>query len=143
MEDTWAHRDLPVLSAAVQHFDSPRHAALVVSMIVATTGLGEADVQRALRALASASPPYIRGVYSSAPYPLILLDVTERARRAVGQWPTAEALTDRLIAAIEAAAEQEPNEEKRNRLKSDAAALGGIAKEIVVQVASTVITGSM
>jgi hypothetical protein len=60
--------------------------------------------------------------------------VTPAARRAVGQWPTAENLTDSVIAALEQAAENETELERRNRLRTLAAGLGSMARDLAVSV---------
>jgi hypothetical protein len=137
VESTWENRDLVVLDLAVQYFDDPSVHRLGIPVIVERTGLSEDDVKRALRALASASPRLIKG--SSADqvaFPLFLTGVTGPARQLVGAWPSPDSLTDRLVAALEAAASAEPNEEKRSALRHAAAVLGGMGRDIFVEVAS-------
>src|SRR5215470_19212357 len=58
--------------------------------------------------------------------------VTERARREVGQWPTAESLVSQLIEAFSTAAEQEPDPEKKSWLRSIAGWLGGAGSQIAI-----------
>ena len=73
---------------------------------------------------------------------MVVDGVTERGLRESGAWPTAEQLTDRLIAAFEDAAEREPEPEKKGKFRSAAGALGGASRDIVVDVISGVITKS-
>ena len=46
-------------------------------------------------------------------YPIIITDVTERASRLVGQWPTAESLAGQIAKAFTEAAEREPDSARR------------------------------
>ena len=62
--------------------------------------------------------------------------VTGEARRAVGQWPTGESLAERLVAALEQAAEQESDPGQKSRLQGVARGLAGVARDIFVSVAS-------
>ncbi len=50
-------------------------------------------------------------------------EVTADARRAVGQWPTPENVVASLAAAFSTAAEQEPDHERRGKLRSVASFL--------------------
>jgi hypothetical protein len=65
--------------------------------------------------------------------------VTPGARRAVGQWPTGESLVDRLAAGVAEAAEHEPDPERKRALKAAASGLGGMARAVVVNVATQMI----
>jgi hypothetical protein len=143
MESTWESREMLILRA-VDYFDDPERHHVDIDDLVAATGLDEDDVKRGLRALGTASPPYVQGIaIAETVYPISLTEVTERARREVGQWPTPEAWVDRLVAGLEQAADDEPNEEKRSRIKQAAGVLGGIARDVAVKAASGAITGAM
>jgi hypothetical protein len=61
--------------------------------------------------------------------------VSERARRELGAWPSAEALVDALAAAFAQAAEAEEEPAKKSRLRAVADGLGGAARDIAVGVA--------
>ena len=65
--------------------------------------------------------------------------VTTAARRAVGQWPTAEGIIERLAAGITPAAERESDPEQKRRVLTVARELGGAAKAIAVNVASEIL----
>jgi len=90
---------------------------------------------RELRDLYGASPPYVEAVRPPVelPIPLTLTGVTERARRETGQWPTPEAWVDRLVEALERAADEEPDEEKRSLPRRTAVVIGGMARDIAVK----------
>jgi hypothetical protein len=69
--------------------------------------------------------------------------VNADARRAVGQWPTAESLIARLAEAFDTAAEQEPDPERKSRLRTFAGWLGGAGRDIAVEVAAKVVEHQM
>ena len=136
MKDTWASRDLPVLDAAVglvdQMFADSRYPE--GGDIAARTGLDIQSVGLALNALADDFIEVQRtGDFARWGVPR----VTSAARREVGQWPTAENVIERLAAGIEQAAETESDPEQKRRLLTVARELGGAAKSIAVNVASS------
>jgi hypothetical protein len=64
--------------------------------------------------------------------------VTPEARKAVGQWPTAESLIDRLARAFSAEAEREEDIEQQYQLRQAAGLLGETVHEVAVRVAATI-----
>lgn len=110
-----------------------------IETLSAATGLEEIDVKRALRALDTADPPYLIGTKPDQfSYPVIITDVTERARRAVGQWLASDLAADVIVSALSDAAEEEPDAEKRSGLRNAAAFLGGAGKEVLYRVITQV-----
>jgi hypothetical protein len=95
-------RDLPILDALARHDDDPQARDLLADDVPAIVNRDPDDVHRALTHLAAADPPYIVGVMvSQASYPVRITGVTERGRRAAGQWPqAAEAVATELIAQL-------------------------------------------
>jgi hypothetical protein len=137
--ETWTTRELPVLRALVEQFDDIGTDVVRIETLPAATGLDEIDVKRALRSLDTADPPYIAGTkLEQLPYPVIISDVTERARRAVGQWPASDVAADAIVSALSDAAEQESDEKKRSGLRDAAAFLGGAGREVLYRVITQV-----
>lgn len=134
MRDTWNDRDLPVLRAVVELYDE--RGLVTDHDVVGATGMGQATVRRALRALTGEEPAFFRALPDNGGG-YTLTHVTGTAYRTVGAWPTPAALVDRLIAGIEEAAESAEDEETRGRLKRTAAYLGGGVRDIVVEVAAS------
>lgn len=135
MESTWAPRDLPVLDATVRlmetnPFPSVRDIAAVAGMNIETTGRAIQDLDGTFLEL---SKSY------GGPESWNVSAVTERARREVGQWPTAESLITQLAEAFSTAAEQEPDPDKKSRLHSIASMLGGAGRQIAINVLSSVL----
>jgi hypothetical protein len=93
----------------------PDRYQLRLGELTGICGLPEWEVQTALRALANTSPSLLR--YPRPPeelsYPIIITDVTERAWRLVGQWPTADSLAAKITKALSEAAEHESDPTKR------------------------------
>jgi hypothetical protein len=135
VKDTWASRDLPALDATVallEETDLPE-----VTDIANRTGLAVADVARALRAMDGVYVDLQMTMGDSARW--FVRGVTPEARRAVGQWPTAESLIGQLVTGLEAAAEREDDPERRGRLRQAASLLGGAVRDIAVDIAAKVI----
>jgi len=131
MESTWETRELPVLEAASRYFDDhPMQPGPTVADIAQRTRLEEWDVFRAVQAL---SPTHLElKLYGAGgrPGPHRILRVTDQARRAVGQWPTPEAVVERIARALIEAADREPDERKRSRLRTAGEALLGFGKDV-------------
>ncbi|MGH4015244.1 MAG: hypothetical protein ACRDSL_15240 [Pseudonocardiaceae bacterium] len=61
--------------------------------------------------------------------------VTERALREVGAWPdNAELLADRVLAVLAEGAEHEPEPEKRSKLQAGLRGVGGMTRDVFVDV---------
>jgi hypothetical protein len=142
MEDTWTNRDFPVLEAIVRLLDQGSWA-VEVRDVAADTGLDPADVDRAIMALVG---PYIveydRFGTGGDPNPWSVSQVTENARRVVGQWPTPETVVDRLAQAFVDAAEDEPDPERKGRLRQVAAFITSTGRDVATEVVSKVILRS-
>jgi hypothetical protein len=137
VEDTWGARDLRVLSAAVALLG--QSYMVTVSDIAGRTGLEMTEVAQALDAL---DPTYVdfrkteTGGDSTFWY---VLKVTPEARRAVGQWPTAEGLIDRLAQAFTDAAEHEDDAEKHYQLRQAAGLLTNGVRDVAVKAAAAIV----
>ncbi len=144
--DTWNDRDMPVLKYLVERFDDPRARRVDnFAEIEQATGLTKEEVECAVFVLAeTASPLYIKGIsVAQLPYPIVLTGVTERARRAVGAWPTPESFAEQFVAGLAATVEREPDPERRSRLRALLGSAGGAMKDLSVAVAAAVISRSI
>ena len=111
VEDTWTSRDLPVLDATVALLEN--RPLVDVTDIAARAGLTVAETSGGLQAMEGV---YVELAMSmGGPQSWSVQGVTPAARRAVGQWPSAESLITRLVAGLNAAADQEANPEHRHR----------------------------
>lgn len=143
MDETWTNRDLPVLRAIVEIYEETGHA-MHPGPIEAATGLAGEDVQAALRALNLEDPPFVTKMqrYSSGHVSLIGAP-TGHARRAVGAWPTAESIADRLVNALDEAADREADEERKGFLRKAATYLGNTGRDLAVEIGATAINRQM
>jgi hypothetical protein len=139
MEDTWMSRDLPVLDAVVRFYEEESSGPIPTAKTIADRlGMDPQEVGRAVMALA---PTYlVVGPSMGGPESLGIDGVTDEARRAVGQWPSAEGIVDRLVQGLLDAAEAEPDEQKRSRLRAVAEGMGGFARDVAVGVISKAAT---
>ena len=104
-------------------------------------GISVREFEAGLEALVGADPPYLElqlaGGWSKERAGGGMVDsISERARRELGAWPTASGLLEELVAALLKEAEAEPEPERKSRLQATAAVLGGMARDIAVNVIS-------
>jgi hypothetical protein len=70
--------------------------------------------------------------------------VTEKGLRATGAWPDdAELLADRVLAALVERAENEPDPEKQSKIKTALKAVGGMSRDVLVDVLGTAIKSTI
>jgi hypothetical protein len=135
MDATWVRRELPVLEAIIADLDMSSATSMWPDGgdIAARTGLSLTEVGAALQAL---DGHYIALARSGGPSDWHVTSVTPEARRAAGQWPSAEGLVEEIAAQISKAAEREPDSDRKRRLLAVARELAGATKQIAVNVAS-------
>jgi hypothetical protein len=129
-----------VLSAVVELLD---HSYMVtVSDVAEKTGLDLAEVARSLDAMDPTFVDFRKTETGGDPRFWYVNRVTPEARQAVGQWPTAEGLVDRLVKAFSDAADGEEDAERHYQLRQAAGLLGETVRDVAVRVAAT-ITGPL
>ncbi len=143
MRDTWAGRDLPVLNTIVEVFEETGRG-MTPKQIEMRTGLDANAVQLALKALDSECPPFLSKLEWMVSGQVSFIGApTGQARRAVDAWPTAEAIADRLVKALDEAAERQPDKERRGLLRKAAAYLGDAGRQLAIEIAATAIGRQM
>ena len=109
-----------------------------VATFAEITGMDPGQVGRAVRTL---SPRFIKTAPGLGGLTEVgIMGVTDEARQAVGQWPTPESVADRIVAALLEAADREPDERKRTKLRAAAETLGSFGRDLLVNVAANVAT---
>ena len=137
VHDTWAARDLPVLDATVGLLE---HSYMVtVTDIAAKIGLDPSIVAQALDALDPVYVDFRKTTTGGDPRFWYVFKVTPEARRAVGQWPTAEALANRLAWELSVAARQERDAEQQGLLTYAARLIGDTLRDATVRAAEAVL----
>jgi hypothetical protein len=138
VQDTWAARDLPVLDATVSLLE--QSYMVTVTDIAASTGLDEGAVAKALESMDPVYVDFRKTTTGGDPRFWYVFKVTPEARRAVGQWPTAEALASRLAEELAAAARQETEAERQGLLTYAARLVGDTLREATVRAAARVLS---
>jgi len=131
--DTWSTRDLPVLRAVVERYDSTGIYLTTASDMEASVGFDHDTVQRALRAL-NTQPSFFEKVVEASGGQIIMVGPpTGDALRVAGAWPSPENLLERLIVALESAADDEMRTpDERNKLKQAAIWLASFGSQIAI-----------
>jgi hypothetical protein len=143
LPSTWATRELPILTSALRRLDGGDPFP-DLEQIRQEVGLEVDQMHVAIDALAGAFPPYLEiRRYTAGPDQVggLVEGVTERTRRELGTWPTSAGVIDELVAALERAADNEVEPERRSRLKAVADGLSGFAREVAVGVVSAKLSG--
>lgn len=111
LRDTWHVRDLPVLREVARIVDTdPDMAGARLADIADATGLTVEEVMLSLRALEADSLIEVRWMYPA--HVARVAQVSGRARRVVGMWPSPEGAFDRIIAALERISADQHNPER-------------------------------
>ena len=138
VHDTWAARDLPVLDATVALLE--QSYMVTVTDIATRTGLDVAAVAKALEALDPVYVDFRKTTTGGDPRFWYVFKVTPEARRAVGQWPTAQALAGRLAEELAAAAHDEPDAQRQGLLAYAARLVGDTLRDATVRAAAHVLS---
>ena len=128
---------MQVLSAVVSLLE--QSYMVTVSDIAGRTGLEMSAVAQSLDALNSTYVDFRKTETGGDPTFWYVLKVTPEARRAVGQWPTAEGLIDRLAQAFADAAEREDDAEKHYQLRQAAGLLKDGVRDVAVKAAAAIV----
>ena len=143
MTETWSSRDLPVLRAIVDIYEATG-SAMGPDAIESATGFEGGKEQAALRALDSEEPPFVTKLERVMTGDIIFVGApTGHARRAIGAWPTPESIADRLVNALDEAAEREPDPERKGWLRKTAGYLGNAGRDLAVEIGATAINRQM
>ncbi len=141
---TWFDRDLPVLEATIQLFEELGYPGIVqVRRIAERAAMDPSTVFAALVAMQYEYVTLRLVLAGGDPNPQMVSSVTPDARRAVGQWPSPENLSDRLVAALRDAVEHETDPVKKTKLRSAADAVAGMGRDILVGVVTAAASGAI
>ncbi|MBO0832690.1 MAG: hypothetical protein J2P28_16525 [Actinobacteria bacterium] len=137
MHDTWTNRDLPVLDATVALLE--QSFMVTVTDIADRTGMEPATVATALEALDPVYVDFRKTETGGDPRFWYVYKATPEARRAVGQWPSAEALATRLAEELAAEAAHEADSERLGLLIYAARLVGETLRDATVRAARRVL----
>jgi DNA-binding transcriptional MocR family regulator len=131
---TWADRDLPLLRESVRRIDAGEEWP-GMREIATSCGIDFGQAEVAFEALEEDGYLVIGGRAMGALNGSVR-QVTGKARREVGAWPSAEGVVDQLVVALTAAADAETEPERKSRLREAADTLGSTGYRIAVDVAT-------
>ena len=132
-DQTWTTCELPILRAALARADA---GEIYVDLreLQAELDMEAQQMYVALRALSDAD--YIEVAFQGRSNTTYvsghISQVREKARRELGSWPSADSIVDQLVAALDSAADQEPESVRKGKLRNAADLLGGMARDIAV-----------
>jgi hypothetical protein len=134
VEDTWTRRELPILRAALRRVDNGEE--LDLEHIRLDTGLPGFELRRGLQALQEAGylEVYLASGWSDDHAGGLLSGVSERTRRELGSWPSAHTLVDDLVRALQQAADEEQEPERKSKLRAAADTVATIANQVAIRV---------
>ncbi len=116
---------------------------VTVTDIAARTGLDPAQVARSLEALDPVYVDFRKTVTGGDPRFWYVFKVTPEARRAVGQWPTADSLISALTEQLYAASHQDTGDERQSLLAYAARLIGDTLRDLVVEAAGRVLSPAL
>ena len=116
---------------------------VTVTDIASRTGLDPAQVARSLEALDPLYLDFRKTTTGGDPRFWYVFKVTPEARRAVGQWPTAESLIAALADELYAASHQETGDERQSLLAYAARLIGDTLRDLAVDAAARVLSPAM
>lgn len=141
MSDLWSD-DFEVLHWVVERFERNGPSIEVGEVLRVFPEEQYDSVRNSLRRLSTHS--YRVAVNGSGQRrPPVVADVTERGLSVVSSWPNnAELLADRLVVALVEGAVNEPDPDKRFKLKAGLEGVGGMTRDVLVDVVAAAMAKS-
>lgn len=140
MQDIWTTRDLPVLTAYAELDADGADLMNAEDEIAASLGLSQEQMDASIGRLAEANFVRAAATFGGS----FVESLTERGRRTAGSWPSAETAADRLLAALDAIAEDASRPESdRQKARKFGRWVGQSINTIGLEVAASVITGQL
>ncbi|MBO0900856.1 hypothetical protein J1G43_12870 [Cellulomonas sp. zg-ZUI22] len=133
--DVWASRDFPVLVEVARRLDAGA-SIIQPAELIASTGLDEQAVVQAARALERRRLLKVEWLMGGN---FFVTDVSGAAYLMTGLHPDGDDVLSQLVSALRQAAEQQPDEDERGRLRKAADALGGVTRDVGVSVVAAVL----
>jgi hypothetical protein len=135
--DTWTTREVPILVAISETLDPGERLPVGEIQI---PGLAPDDITRSLLSLDDGGYVELdnrRGLVDA------VTKLTPAGRRAAGQWPSAEDLVPRLVEALTQVADTTDDLAQKGRLRQAAATLGGVGRQIAVEISTKMLEHQM
>ena len=141
LPDVWATRDLPVLRAVVAYFEEHGRGPRVDDLERALPDMSPDHIQRAGQNLARDGLIDTQGAMGKPV--LMVTNISSRALRETGAWPSPGTAYDRMLSALEELATNSGDEDTRGRARRLLDATKSAGGQIGVAVAAAMITGQL
>jgi DNA-binding PadR family transcriptional regulator len=136
VENRW-ESDQQVLAAVVELYEKDGNSVRRNEVHAALEDLDDDAIDQALRRLSSTGFIVGRGTGQAAV--VAVVGVTEKGLRASGFWPSQDEAIDRMLQALEEAAEREPDPERQSKLRSVVTSFRSAGREVMIDVASAML----
>jgi len=119
VRNTWEKRELVILEAIANYEDETGDSVPNLKRLVELSGLDAKTCSVGLKALITAQPPLVAATDASTfgGWDVLEIDLLERGRRAVGQWPN-ENPANELLELLRERVESAATDEERGRWKT-------------------------
>lgn len=141
LDDTWFSRDFPVLVEVTRLCADRPRSWIDVADVIEAVGLPQRDVEHAVLALRDDG--YFDTIAEGGQVVSSIGKLQPSARRATGMWPTSASALERMIAALDAIADNTDDEDDRTKARRFAAWLRTSATTVGLSVASATLTGQL
>jgi DNA-binding MarR family transcriptional regulator len=138
LRDQWFSRDALVLREVARAFEADFGARPAAADIADALGMDPATVEGVGVLLRDAG--FVEGIDTDQGGIVLFTALTPTGRREVGLWPSPETAAERLLASVDGAIERAPEGEQKTRLTKLRDGLLGISRDLLVDIASGVLT---
>ncbi len=139
LPDVWTTRDYPVLREVVRRLDGGEHYVRVGDVAEALE-MATSEVAAAGRALERRGLVTTKGTAEQRV--LIFGDVSGEAYMLTGLHPNGDDAVSQLVSALRQAADEVADPEEKSRLRKLADGVGGVSRDVLSGVLTTVITAA-
>jgi hypothetical protein len=139
LSDVWASRDFPVLREVTRLIDSGESHAPRLEQLSAATGLERAQVALAIAALGRRD--YVKPTKTMVGI-IGVSSVSGSAYLLTGLHPDGDSAVSQLVSALHQAADEVEDADEKSRLRKLADGVGGVSREVLAGVLTTVITAA-
>lgn len=137
LPDIWFSRDLPILREVARRVEAGDES-LDAKEIATTLGMDRKTVEDAGMRLEEDG--YLADGVSAMGTGILRFErVTAKGRREVGQWPNADVVADRLLAALQAAVDQAPEGPEKTKRRQVLEVVAAAGRDFAVQLGAMLV----
>lgn len=140
LEDRWATRDYPMLEWIVEQFEAG-NSDIQNGFVPEALGITDAEAANSIRNLDRGN--YISDVTWMFGDGWLVGNITERALREVGAWPSNESVADQLLWILEQKIDQAADPDTRSRWVKLRDGFSGAGRDLTIELAAALAAKSM